>query len=58
MDTDRALQACMKGSQAVIMVKVVGEIDICTDATGNFNIIILVHMEHLLSRQRDRYGRR
>ena len=48
----------MEGSQAVIMVKVVGEIDIFTDATGNFNIIILVHMEHLLSRQRDRYGRR
>merc|ERR1712223_2288309 len=36
-----ALQACMEGFQVVTMESVVGEIDIFTSATGNFNIITL-----------------
>merc|ERR1712187_802369 len=40
-----ALQACMEGFQVVTMESVVGEIDIFTSATGNFNIITLAHMQ-------------
>merc|ERR1712146_41393 len=40
-----ALQACMEGLQVVTMEEVVGEIDIFTSATGNFNIITLEHMK-------------
>merc|ERR1711959_3512 len=40
-----ALQACMEGFQVVTMEEVVGEIDIFTSATGNFNIITLDHMK-------------
>merc|ERR1712186_285664 len=40
-----ALQACMEGFQVVTMESVVGEIDIFTSATGNFNIITLDHMK-------------
>merc|ERR1740127_416600 len=36
-----ALQACMEGFQVVKMEDVVGEIDIFTSATGNFDIITL-----------------
>merc|ERR1711881_214064 len=39
-----ALQACMEGFQVVTMVQVVGEIDIFTSTTGNFNIITVDHM--------------
>merc|ERR1712225_191328 len=42
-----ALQACMEGFQVVTMEQVVGEIDIFTSATGNFNIITLDHMEKM-----------
>jgi adenosylhomocysteinase len=39
-----ALQACMEGFQVVTMADVVGEIDIFTSTTGNFNIITVDHM--------------
>merc|ERR1712151_1041980 len=42
-----ALQACMEGFQVVTMESVVGEIDIFTSATGNFNIITLDHMKKM-----------
>merc|ERR1719473_1346898 len=42
-----ALQACMEGFQVVTMEDVVGEIDIFTSATGNFNIITLAHMKQM-----------
>jgi adenosylhomocysteinase len=42
-----ALQACMEGFQVVTMEEVVGEIDIFTSATGNFNIITLEHMKKM-----------
>jgi len=42
-----ALQACMEGFQVVAMESVVGEIDIFTSATGNFNIITLAHMKKM-----------
>merc|ERR1711976_576308 len=42
-----ALQACMEGFQVVTMEEVVGEIDIFTSATGNFNIITLEHMQKM-----------
>merc|ERR1711879_423900 len=42
-----ALQACMGGFQVVTMESVVGEIDIFTSATGNFNIITLEHMKKM-----------
>jgi len=42
-----ALQACMEGFQVVTMEQVVGEIDIFTSATGNFNIITLEHMKKM-----------
>jgi len=39
-----ALQACMEGFQVVTLEQVVGEIDIFTSTTGNFNIITVGHM--------------
>merc|ERR1712022_45544 len=42
-----ALQACMEGFQVVTMEDVVGEIDIFTSATGNFDIITLDHMKKM-----------
>merc|ERR1712021_114172 len=42
-----ALQACMEGFQVVAMDSVVGEIDIFTSATGNFDIITLAHMKKM-----------
>merc|ERR1712028_217807 len=42
-----ALQACMEGFQVVTMDDVVGEIDIFTSATGNFNIITVEHMKKM-----------
>merc|ERR1711979_65165 len=42
-----ALQACMEGFQVATMDEAVGEIDIFTSATGNFNIITLEHMKKM-----------
>merc|ERR1712217_221811 len=42
-----ALQACMEGFQVVTMESVVGEIDIFTSCTGNFDIITLEHMKKM-----------
>merc|ERR1712084_213701 len=42
-----ALQACMEGFQVVTLESVVGEIDIFTTTTGNFNIITLEHMKNM-----------
>merc|ERR1712014_9619 len=42
-----ALQACMEGFQVVTLESVVGEIDIFTTTTGNFNIITLEHMQNM-----------
>merc|ERR1712092_3846 len=42
-----ALQACMEGLQGVTMESVVGEIDIFTSATGNFDIITVDHMKKM-----------
>merc|ERR1719433_393827 len=42
-----ALQACMEGFQVVTMESVVGEIDIFTSATGNFDIITVDHMKKM-----------
>merc|ERR1711957_558827 len=42
-----ALQACMEGFQVVTMDECVGDIDIFTSATGNFNIITLAHMKKM-----------
>jgi len=42
-----ALQACMEGFQVVTMEDVVGEIDIFTSATGNFDIITIEHMKKM-----------
>merc|ERR1719382_1225753 len=42
-----ALQACMEGFQVVTLESVVGEIDIFTSATGNFDIITLAHMKKM-----------
>jgi len=42
-----ALQACMEGFQVVTMEQVVGEIDIFTSTTGNFDIITVKHMEKM-----------
>merc|ERR1712072_1038260 len=42
-----ALQACMEGFQVAALESVVGEIDIFTSATGNFNIITLEHMKKM-----------
>merc|ERR1711936_1485368 len=42
-----ALQASMEGFQAVTLESVVGEIDIFTTTTGNFQIITLEHMKKM-----------
>merc|ERR1712195_411110 len=42
-----ALQACMEGFQVVTMEQVVGEIDIFTSATGNYDIVTLAHMKKM-----------
>merc|ERR1739845_190642 len=42
-----ALQACMEGFQVVTLESVVGEIDIFTSCTGNFDIIQLEHMKKM-----------
>merc|ERR1712109_237595 len=42
-----ALQACMEGFQVVTMESCVGEIDIFTSATGNFDIITVDHMKKM-----------
>merc|ERR1712066_626259 len=42
-----ALQACMEGFQVVTLESVVGEIDIFTTTTGNFQIITLEHMKNM-----------
>jgi len=42
-----ALQACMEGFQVVTMDECVGEVDIFTSATGNFNIITIEHMKKM-----------
>merc|ERR1711948_247524 len=42
-----ALQACMEGFEVTTVDAVVGEIDIFTSATGNFNIITLEHMKKM-----------
>merc|ERR1711933_612766 len=42
-----ALQACMEGFQVVTLESVVGEIDIFTTTTGNFNIITVEHMSKM-----------
>merc|ERR1711976_453464 len=42
-----ALQACMEGFQVATLESVVGEIDIFTSATGNFNIVTLEHMKKM-----------
>merc|ERR1711974_312862 len=42
-----ALQACMEGFQVVTLESCVGEVDIFTSATGNFNIITLEHMKKM-----------
>jgi adenosylhomocysteinase len=42
-----ALQACMEGFQVVSIESCVGEIDIFTSATGNYDIITLDHMKKM-----------
>merc|ERR1711957_411286 len=42
-----ALQACMEGFQVVTLDSVVGEIDIFTTTTGNFDIITVQHMSKM-----------
>merc|ERR1719270_1963057 len=42
-----ALQACMECVEVIEMESCVGEIDIFTSATGNFNIITLDHMKKM-----------
>merc|ERR1712037_16355 len=42
-----ALQACMEGFQVVTLESVVGEIDIFTTTTGNFNIITVEQMSKM-----------
>merc|ERR1739844_43329 len=42
-----ALQACMEGFEVVTMDSVVGEIDVFTSATGNYDIITLEHMKKM-----------
>merc|ERR1712182_86102 len=42
-----ALQACMEGFQVVSIESCVGEIDIFTSATGNYDIIPLEHMKKM-----------
>merc|ERR1712179_529882 len=45
-----ALQACMEGFQVVTMDSVVGEIDIFTSATGNFDIITVENIKPQVDR--------
>merc|ERR1712158_40547 len=45
-----ALQACMEGFQVFTMESVVGEIDIFTSATGNFDIITVEHIKPQVDR--------
>merc|ERR1711967_168379 len=47
IDPINALQACMEGYEVTTIEKVVGEIDIFTSATGNFNTITLEHMKKM-----------
>merc|ERR1719422_1938758 len=42
-----ALQACMEGFEVIEMESCVGEIDIFTSATGNYDIITLEHMKKM-----------
>merc|ERR1711918_183051 len=42
-----ALQDCMEGFQVVTLDEVVGDVDIFTTTTGNFNIITLEHMKKM-----------
>merc|ERR1711887_358739 len=42
-----ALQACMEGFQVATIESCVGEIDIFTSATGNYDIITLEHMKKM-----------
>merc|ERR1712027_252032 len=42
-----ALQACMEGFEVIEIESCVGEIDIFTSATGNFNIITLDYMKKM-----------
>merc|ERR1712161_185564 len=42
-----ALQACMEGFEVADIDSVVGEIDIFTSATGNFDTITLAHMKKM-----------
>merc|ERR1712032_57077 len=51
-----ALQACMEGFQVVTMDSVVGEIDIFTSATGNFDIITVEHMKKMKNNEIDMIG--
>merc|ERR1712072_230104 len=51
-----ALQACMEGFQVVTMEDCVGDIDIFTSATGNFNIITLEHMKKMKNNAIDMAG--
>merc|ERR1711920_619272 len=51
-----ALQACMEGFQVVTLESVVGEIDIFTTTTGNFNIITVGHMSKMKNNEIDMAG--
>merc|ERR1712232_275402 len=42
-----ALQACMEGFQVATLEDVVGQIDIFTSATGNYDIITVEHMKKM-----------
>jgi len=42
-----ALQACMEGFQVVTIEDVVGEVDIFTSCTGNYDIITIEHMKKM-----------
>merc|ERR1712187_74377 len=42
-----ALQACMEGFEVTTMESCVGEIDIFTSATGNYDIVTLEHMKKM-----------
>ena len=42
-----ALQACMDGFEVADIESVVGEVDILTSATGNFDVITLAHMKKM-----------
>merc|ERR1712113_636551 len=51
-----ALQACMEGFEVADIESVVGEVDIFTSATGNFNIITLAHMKKMKNNAIDMAG--